>query len=86
VKESSDVFAPLKSVAGGLSAVLKYYDVRSTHFFSSSHRSPENQQTMANRDTIESLIPRIEGLAESLKEPAPEGEVKEIERRDKLMR
>ena len=28
VKESSDVFAPLKSVAGGLSAVLKYYDVR----------------------------------------------------------
>ena len=28
VKESSDVFTPLKSVAGGLSAVLKYYDVR----------------------------------------------------------
>ena len=27
VKESSDVFTPLKSVAGGLSAVLKYYDV-----------------------------------------------------------
>ena len=29
VKESSDVFPPLKSVAGGLSAVLKHYDVRS---------------------------------------------------------
>jgi len=27
VKESSDVFTPLKSVAGGLSAVLKHYDV-----------------------------------------------------------
>ena len=28
VKESSDVFTPLKSVAGGLSAVLKHYDAR----------------------------------------------------------
>ena len=31
VKESSDVFTPLKSVAGGLSAVLKYYDVRCSY-------------------------------------------------------
>ena len=30
VKESSDVFPLLKSVAGGLSAVLKHYDVCST--------------------------------------------------------
>jgi len=29
VKESSDVFPPLKSVASGLAAVLKHYDVRS---------------------------------------------------------
>ena len=27
LKESSDAFTPLKSVIGGLSAVLKYYDV-----------------------------------------------------------
>ena len=27
VKESSDVFTPLKAVAGGLSAILKHYDV-----------------------------------------------------------
>jgi hypothetical protein len=27
VRESSDVFPPLKSVAGGLAAVLKHYDV-----------------------------------------------------------
>lgn len=32
VKESSDAFTPLKSVAGGLSAVLKYYDVRYAYF------------------------------------------------------
>ena len=29
VKESSDVFPPLKSVAGGLAVVLKHYDVMS---------------------------------------------------------
>lgn len=29
VKESSDVFPPLKSVVSGLAAVLKHYDVRS---------------------------------------------------------
>ena len=34
VKESSDVFTPLKSVARGLSAVLKYYDVRRSCFLS----------------------------------------------------
>ena len=28
LKESSDAFTPLKSVVGGLSVVLKYYDVR----------------------------------------------------------
>ena len=29
IKESSDAFPPLKSVASGLAAVLKHYDVRS---------------------------------------------------------
>ena len=31
VKESSDAFTPLKSVAAGLYAVLSYYDVRYLH-------------------------------------------------------
>ena len=45
-----------------------------------------NQQTMANRKIIESLIPRVEGLAQSLSSPAPEGEIEEIERRKILRR
>jgi hypothetical protein len=32
LKESSDAFTPLKSVAGGLSAILKHYDVRCAFF------------------------------------------------------
>ena len=49
-------------------------------------RSLSNQQTTANRESIESLIPRVEGLAESLKSPAPEGEADEIKRREVLVR
>ena len=41
---------------------------------------------MANRQTVESLIPRVEGLAESLRTPVPEGEIKERDRRDVLKR
>ena len=32
LKESSDAFTPLKSVAGGLAAILKHYGVRRTYF------------------------------------------------------
>jgi hypothetical protein len=85
IKESSDVFPPLKSVAGGLSAILQHCDVRSTSSMSPHpRRSPSSQQTMACRQTIESLVPRVEGLAESLSAPAPEGEVKEEKRRTAL--
>ena len=41
---------------------------------------------MANRQTVESLIPRVEGLAESMRTPVPEGEIKERDRRDVLKR
>jgi len=41
---------------------------------------------MANRQTVESLIPRVEGLAESLRAPVPEGEIKERDRREALKR
>ena len=41
---------------------------------------------MANREIIESLIPRVEGLARSLSSPAPEDEIDEIERRKELKR
>jgi len=41
---------------------------------------------MANRQAVESLIPRVEGLAESLRAPVPEGETKEGDRREVLKR
>jgi hypothetical protein len=44
-----------------------------------------NQQAVANRKTIKSLIPRVEGLVKSLSTPVPENETKEIERREELV-
>ena len=41
---------------------------------------------MTCRKTIESLMPRVEGLAQSLSVPVPEGEAKEEERRRSLKR
>ena len=45
VKESSDAFTPLKAVAGGLSAILKHYDVRNAY---SSHLSSLLTSKLAN--------------------------------------
>jgi hypothetical protein len=87
VKEASDVFPPLKSVVGGLSVILQHCDVRFTYSIPPHPQySLLSQQTMACRQTIESLMPRVEWLAESLSAPAPEGEVKEEERRTILKR
>jgi len=86
-KESSDVFPPLKSVAGGLLAILNHCEVWSASHVSSSPRFLQpSQQTVASRKSIELLIPRVEGLAQSLSGPVPEGEVKEEERRKTLKR
>jgi len=41
---------------------------------------------MTCRQTIEALIPRVEGLAETLGAPVPDGDIKEKERRKILER
>jgi len=86
VKESADAFPPLKSVAGGLCFILDNCEVRPTRTSPDLRCSRSSQKTMACRQTIESLIPRVEALAQSLGSPVPEGEFKEEERRKILER
>ena len=74
VKESSDAFPPLKSVVGCLSAVLNHCDVRFILFMPPNICLQLSQQMIACRKTIELLIPRVEGLMESMSEPALGGE------------
>ena len=59
LKESSDVYTPLKSVAGGLSAILKYYDVWYAHLY-----KPFTQLTFAPASDSEpwnNRIPNTQG-------------------------
>ena len=83
VRDSADVFPPLKSVAGGLSSILENCEVGSPPH-TLSHPLQVSQRTRGNEQAIESLAPRIEALSELLCGPVSEGDVKERERRKRL--
>ena len=51
-KESSDAFPPLKSALGGVSALIKHYEVRSYHTASTRDlHSPRNIKMSRRRPT-----------------------------------
>ena len=83
VRDSADAFAPLKSVAGGLCFILENCEV----WFSLAALSQlllVPQRVKGNEQTIESLAHRVKALAESLRSPVSEGDVKEQQRRKTL--
>ena len=86
VRESSDAFGPLKSVAGGLCFVLENCEVSTSFCVCHSRCSKGHQRTKANKQSIESLAPRICALAESLCAPVPKGDIREQSRRNVLER
>jgi len=86
VRDSADAFGPLKSVAGGLCFILENYEVRLSSLIHYPRRLQVLQRTKANRQTIESLAPRIRALLESLCAPVSEGDTREKPRRNILER
>ena len=86
VKESSDAFPPLKSVAGGLCAILENSEVQYASHSLYLQRSQQPQRTTANKEAIESLAPRVKALAESLCAPISELGTQEESRRKALER
>jgi len=84
-KESCDWFPPLKSCLGGISALVKHYDVCHkerpkallTYFF---------QQSKDIKDKLEQFIPWLTKLLESLARVDPNGDKCEFERRSQLAR
>ena len=84
VKESSNVYLPLKSVAKDLCFILDNCEVQ----FPSQILNPlclrSFQRTEVNRRAIESLAPRIKTLSESLREPIPPSDFNEKERVKRL--
>lgn len=86
VKDTSDAFPPLKSVAGSLCAILDNAEVCFASHSLNPRCSSLSQRTAANAEAIESLAPRVEALAESLCTPVSEGDTKEESRRRILER
>jgi hypothetical protein len=86
-KESADAFPPLKSALGALCFIMDNCEVPANPYTTGSGTLIFSlQKTMACRKKVESLIPRVEGLGQSLNGPVPDGEVKEEERREVLKR
>ena len=85
VRESADAFGPLKSVAGGLCFILENCEVWSA-LCALPQLLQVPQRMKGNEQTIESLAHRVKSLAESLRSPVSEDDVKEHERRKALER
>ena len=83
VRDSADAFGPLKSVAGGLCFILENCEVWSSPSCAvTALTSP--QRMKGNEQTIESLAHRVNALAELLRSPVSEVDVKEQQRRKNL--
>ena len=85
VRDTTDAFAPLKSVAGGLCFIVENFEVWSPPACT-VRRLQVRQQTKANAQEIESLASRVKALAELLCAPVSEGDIKEGARRKDLQR
>ena len=88
VKESPDVCVPLKSVVGGLCALLNQYDVS---FYVMEPRTLltfvwRDQQFIANKDDVRRLVARARSLKTSLTKQPHQNDIEEIERRKVLER
>ena len=79
VRDSADAFGPLKSVAGGLCFILENCEVWSDPFPTLPHLLHPHQRMKGNEQTIESLAHRVKALAELLRSPVSEEDVKEEE-------
>ena len=83
VRDSADAFGPLKSVAGGLCFILENCEVWLLFLYALPCLQLP-QRTKANKQAIESLVPHVEALAQSLCAPVAEEDIKERVRRKRL--
>jgi hypothetical protein len=86
VRDSSDAFGPLKSVASSLCFILENCKVRSSSRIHYPQRLRMPQRMKVNKQAIELLAPRIKALSTSLCAPVSEGGDQEATRREELGR
>ena len=85
-RDSADAFGPLKSVTGGLCAILQNFEVCPLCILCCLQHSQSLQQTKANNQAIESLAHRIEESTGTLCAPIHVGDTREESRRKILGR
>ena len=84
VRDSTNGFVPLKSIAGHLCFVLENCQVRPPLCTFGPSCLWSFQQTEVNGQAIELLAPRVKALSESLSAPIQPGDINEKERGKKL--
>ena len=85
VRDSTDAFGPLKSIAGGLCFILENCEVWSSSDTQlNPRRSQMLQRTKANKQAIESLAPRVKALGDLLCAPVSDRDIGEESRRERL--
>ena len=85
-EEPSNMFLPLKAVAGALSVLIKSYGVSSPRSTVSSIADCFPKQTTVNADQIKDIEERVRSLGEVLASPVGERDVEERARREALKR
>ena len=84
--QSADAFPPLKSCLGGINALIKHYDVRSYQRVLPHPLTDIPQQSKDVEDELESLIPWLTKLNNSLTKGSADDTQEEAVRREQLLR
>jgi hypothetical protein len=85
-KESSDWCTPLKSVLGGVSALVKHYEVRIERMAVAHSLRECSQQFEDVKDKIEDLIPHLNRFKQHADTAVSDGDQAEKKRRSELFR
>jgi len=83
-KESADVFPPLKSCLGGVTALIKHYDVGSCLDNAPTPLTASYQQSKDVEDKLVDLIPWLTKLKDNATSATADGNHEEAKRREIL--
>ena len=84
VKDSSDLFPPLKAVVVALSVLIKNHDVSPSNHLVMSAADRFLQQTVANAESIRDVEERVQSLSRALTSPISDRDDEETMRRETL--
>jgi hypothetical protein len=85
-KESSDWCPPLKSVLGGVNALIKHYEVWAERVAVTHNLHERPQESEDVREKVEDLIPYLNRFKQTVNAVVSDGDQAEKERRSELFR